>query len=165
MHRADAELAVGADYRLPAELAADGLSEWLDLLAARPADAGPAPLADGQSMHLHATDDGLAEAGEWLVRGAAGGTSWEHGHAKATVAVRGSAADLLLAAMRRRTGDDERVQLFGDAEVWRPGWSGPRSRTSPGTARPGSPCERSRPCTCRTAPAGVRPTSDPTGSR
>ena len=37
-----------------AELAADGLSEWLDLLAARPAGR-PAPCAR-QTLHLHATD-------------------------------------------------------------------------------------------------------------
>ena len=36
VHRADAVLAVGGDYDLPAELAGDGISEWIELTAARP---------------------------------------------------------------------------------------------------------------------------------
>ncbi len=118
VHGADAALAVGADYDLPAELAADGLSEWLDLLAARPAGAGPSPLDDGVTLHLHATDDTLGATGEWLVRATDGVLSWEHGHAKAQVAVRGRAVDLLLGAMRRLPAD-ERLEVLGDEAVWR----------------------------------------------
>jgi hypothetical protein len=33
VHRADAAIAVGAPYELRAELAADGISEWLERLA------------------------------------------------------------------------------------------------------------------------------------
>ena len=52
VHRADAELALGRDFRLAAELAADGLTEWLErvvvqggdesLAAARRSDTAPA---------------------------------------------------------------------------------------------------------------------------
>lgn len=118
VHRADAALALGADYDLPAELAADGLSEWLDLLAARPAGDGPGPLADGATLHLHATDAGLGPDGEWLVRGTDGEVSWEHGHAKATAAVRGRAVHLLLGAMRRLPAG-EGLEVLGDAAIWR----------------------------------------------
>jgi uncharacterized protein (TIGR03083 family) len=116
VHRADAAFALGLDYPLPAERAADGLSEYLGLLAARKPDPADAALADGATLHLHATDDGLGAAGEWLVRGAERGVVWEHGHGKGDVAVRGPAVDLLLAVMRRRPADS--VETVGDAAVW-----------------------------------------------
>jgi hypothetical protein len=31
-------------------------------------------------MHFHATDDGLRDAGEWLIRCTPDGPLWEHGH-------------------------------------------------------------------------------------
>jgi uncharacterized protein (TIGR03083 family) len=119
VHRADAALAVGGDYQLPAELAADGLSEWLDLVAARPAASGPAPLRPGDTLHLHATDPDLGDTGEWFVRSEADGVSWAHGHQKGQVAVRARAVDLLLAAMRRTRSNHGRVEVLGDPAVWR----------------------------------------------
>ena len=119
IHGADAALAVGADVVLSAELAADGLSEWLDLLAARPVGAGAVPLDVGQALHLHATDGDLGSAGEWLVHGEAVTLSWEHGHARGQVAVRGRAVDLLLAALRRLPADDPRIEILGDETIWR----------------------------------------------
>ncbi|WP_300018562.1 maleylpyruvate isomerase family mycothiol-dependent enzyme [Pseudonocardia sp.] len=116
VHRADTALALGEPYTPEPEQAADGVSEWLTLLAARPAAAGPPPLEDGSTLHLHATDDGLGEAGEWMIRTADGRVSWEHGHAKGTTAVRGPATDLLLALTRRIPAD--RVQVLGDASAF-----------------------------------------------
>ena len=50
--------------------------------------AGPSPpttpLADGATLHLHATDDGLGPAGEWLVRGAGGASRGSTGTPRAT---------------------------------------------------------------------------------
>jgi uncharacterized protein (TIGR03083 family) len=111
VHRADVALAVGAPFEVPAEVAADGVSEWLTRLTAR---SGAEPLAEGTSMHLHATED-LGPAGEWMVRPGGDGVTWEPGHAKGTVAVRGPAADLLLVLVRRLP--PERVQVLGDAAV------------------------------------------------
>lgn len=119
VHRADAVLAVGADYELAPELAADGLGEWLDLIAARPVRGAPSPLEPGATMHLHATDPGLGPAGEWSVRGTDEGVTWSPGHEKAQVAVRGPAVALLLAALRRIPADDPRIEVLGDAAVWR----------------------------------------------
>ena len=119
VHRADAATALGLPYEVEPALAADGVSEWLDLLAARPADADAPLLSGGATLHLHATDDGLGEHGEWLVRLDGGRVVWEHGHGKGTAAVRGSAGDLLLAVLRRIPADDERLQLIGDGDVWR----------------------------------------------
>ncbi|QJY50075.1 maleylpyruvate isomerase N-terminal domain-containing protein [Pseudonocardia broussonetiae] len=118
VHGADAALALGAGVGLTPEVAADGVSEWMDLLATRAAGEGPGPLDPGTTLHLHATDDGLGEAGEWMVATDDGRTvRWEHGHGKGTVAVRGAAADLLLAVLRRIPVDDGRLAVHGDPAV------------------------------------------------
>jgi uncharacterized protein (TIGR03083 family) len=120
VHRADAALALGVGFDLEPALAADGLSEWLGLLAggmARGAPDGP-PLEPGRTLHLHATDDGLGSAGEWLIQAADDGQlTWENAHLKADTAVRGPALDLLLVLLRRRPVSTEGVQVFGDEEL------------------------------------------------
>lgn len=114
VHRADAALALGAPFELPPAVAADGVSEMLTLIAARP--PGDEPLLGGDdTMHLHATDDHLGAAGEWMVRPVGNAAEWEPGHAKGTVAVRGAAADLLLVLTRRLPAG--RVEVLGDAAV------------------------------------------------
>ena len=119
VHRADAAVALDVPFAVDAGLAADGVSEWLDLLAARPVpEAGPA-LPAGATLHLHATDEGLGGAGEWLVRSEDGRVVWEHGHGKGAAAVRGSAAALLQAVLRRIPADDPRLQVLGDDKAWR----------------------------------------------
>ncbi|HTU73166.1 MAG TPA: maleylpyruvate isomerase family mycothiol-dependent enzyme [Trebonia sp.] len=115
VHRADAETALGVEPSIEARAAADGIDEFLSTAprASRPGRRlGDLPA--GQSIHLHATDDGLGEAGEWLISVGDGGYSWSHGHAKGSLAVRGPAAALLLLAYGRVTADDERLALFGD---------------------------------------------------
>lgn len=114
VHLADAVLATGGRPPLAPAVAADGLSEWLDLVATREAGG---QLDPGTSLHLHATDEGLGAAGEWTVRADGGGVRWEHGHAKGTVAVRGAALDLLLALLRRVPADDPRLEVHGDRAV------------------------------------------------
>lgn len=44
--------------------------------------------------------------------------TWEHGHQKGDVAVRGLAVDLLLVLLGRIPLDDERVQVLGDAALF-----------------------------------------------
>lgn len=116
VHRADAALALGRDYAIAPELAADGISEWLDIITALPHDR--LPLADGQSVHLHATDDGLGENGEWTIQADGGALSWSRAHGKGSVALRGPARDLLLAIMRRIPVAGTGIAVFGDADVW-----------------------------------------------
>ena len=87
-------------------LAIDGIDEHLGLFA---------PLAPGDALprhgtiHLHATD---AE-GEWLVTLGPAGISFEHGHAKGDVALRGPASDLFLTVWRRRPLSS--LDVVGDA--------------------------------------------------
>lgn len=125
VHRADVAVALGVPYVVEPAVAADGVSEWLDLLATRPASDDASPLAPGVTLHLHATDDGLGAEGEWMVRGGETGLTWEHGHGKGAAAVRGTAADLLLAVMRRIEADAPGLRVLGDE----PTWTGWRERT------------------------------------
>ena len=117
VHLADAELAVGRAILIAADLAADGIDEWLWLTVTDPGDQ-PLPLRDeGQTLHVHATDDGLDGAGEWLVRRTASGLALERGHARADIAVRGPATLLLLGLLRRLPLAGPGVQVLGDQEL------------------------------------------------
>ncbi len=121
VHRADAELALGREFALDADLAADAISEWLSLLSvAKMVEARPelAELrGEGQVLHLHSTDPGLGEAGEWIVRRTPSGPVWEHGHTKGDVAVRGPVLHLLLVLMRRVPPAEAPIAVLGDAGV------------------------------------------------
>jgi uncharacterized protein (TIGR03083 family) len=120
VHRVDAALALGADYPLAPEVAADGITEWLERVAVQ-ANAESSPLAAGQTLHLHATDEGLGTVGEWTITGGHDGITWSHEHGKGTAAVRGPAKDLLLAVVRRKTAADAGLEVLGDRAVW-DGW-------------------------------------------
>lgn len=119
VHRADVALALGREFTLTPELAGDGISEWLDLVTGRLGRDGP--LADGHSVHLHATDDGLGSAGEWTISRSAAtdALTWSHEHGKGSVALRGPVRDLFVAVMRRVPVADTGITVFGDAAVWR----------------------------------------------
>jgi uncharacterized protein (TIGR03083 family) len=120
VHRADAALALGLGYPVAPELAADAISEWLERVAAQAGrDGQPLPLQDGQTVHLHATDPGLGASGEWTINAVDGRIVWAHDHGKGAVALRGDAADLLLAITRRVPVASTGIAMFGDASVWR----------------------------------------------
>ena len=119
VHLADAELAVGRDVRIAADLAVDGIDEWLGFAAGPDDQSQPLPLpAEGQTLHVHVTDDPLDGAGEWLVRRTREGLAVEPGHAKADVAVRGPAAPLFLTLMRRLPAAECGVEVLGDQELF-----------------------------------------------
>ena len=119
VHRADAELALGLDYTLTPELAADAISEWLERVAAQAGrDGAPLPIENGSTVHLHATDPGLGATGEWTLSSDGSRITWSHEHGKGTVALRGGAAELLLAIVRRKPVADTGITVFGDDAVW-----------------------------------------------
>ncbi|WP_432137935.1 MULTISPECIES: maleylpyruvate isomerase family mycothiol-dependent enzyme [unclassified Streptomyces] len=117
VHRADATLAAGLPYEVAPEIAADALDEWLEIGQWMLRRGGESPLAPGQSIHLHATDT----PAEWLVEGTESGVAWRHGHEKATVALRGPVADVLLAFYRRLPLDSAGLAVSGDRRVLE-GW-------------------------------------------
>lgn len=119
VHRVDAALAVGSDVRLEPDMAADGIDEWLERIVIQAGGDGAAlPLEGADTIHLHAIDPGLHEAGEWTIRASEPTISWSHEHGKSTVALRGGAAELLLAMVRRVSVADTGIELFGDTVVW-----------------------------------------------
>ena len=127
VHCADAQITVSGAQEQPAppaiaaDVAADGIDEWLTELTA-PADGHPderaAGLAEGESLHVHAADvpDG---AGEWLVTHDPAGITVRRLHDKGTVALRGGASDLLLVLLRRLPPDSPGVHLHGDPALLR----------------------------------------------
>ena len=117
VHRADAALALGVDYRLSPELAADAVSEWIELMVLQSQRLGPA-VDRGRMLHLHATDSGLGPTGEWTIVNDEYGVNWTHDHGKGDVALRGPARDLLLAIVRRCPVTELNVEIFGDTAVW-----------------------------------------------
>jgi len=118
VHRADTALALRWPFQVRPDLAADAISEWLDIVVLAPDIDLRTALRDGDSIHLHAGDDGLGANGEWTVTRDGDTVSWNHDHGKGTVALRGAAVDLLLALTRRRPRQELAVQTFGDEAVW-----------------------------------------------
>ena len=117
VHRADAAIALGAPYGLPAELAADGISEWLERLADQQALGQPPSLPAGASLALRATDQDLTD-NTWAVLGSPEGMHWRGGPANADLTVSGSAVGLLLALLRRRPAEDTGISMQGDIALW-----------------------------------------------
>jgi uncharacterized protein (TIGR03083 family) len=121
VHCLDAELAVGRDVRLAPDLAADSVSDLLDMFSILPRiDDFPA-LAElrgsGQTLRFQATDAGLGLAGEWLARRTPSGVEWEHGHGRGDAALRGRALDLLLVLSRRAPLEGSGVEASGDPDL------------------------------------------------
>jgi uncharacterized protein (TIGR03083 family) len=116
VHLADAQLAAGQQASLPADVAADGIDEWLTEFCAAGgavAELGMEPAGlrgDGQTLHVHVTDPGVT--GEWLAELGPEKVTVTAGHARADVAVRGPAASLLLVLTRRLP--PSAVEAFGD---------------------------------------------------
>lgn len=107
VHRADAAIATGVAFRAGPVVAADAISEWLDLQTGR--DGRP-----WDTVHLHATDADLNTTGEWTIADG----RWSHEHAKGDVALRGPARDLLLALTGRTPVANLPLEVFGDPVVW-----------------------------------------------
>jgi len=119
VHRADAAIALGSEFTLNADVAADGITEWLERVEIQAGSNGaPLPLDDGNTIHLHATDTGLNEPGEWTIGVSGDKLSWSHEHGKGSVALRGAATQLLLAVLRRAPLGDTGIEIFGDETVW-----------------------------------------------
>jgi uncharacterized protein (TIGR03083 family) len=119
MHRADATLALGAEYTLDQEVALDALDEWM-ALGALPMHFEIDPstrelLAPGRTLHLHATDTAPEAAAEWVVDLTGNAIAWRRAHEKAAVAVSAPLTDLLLLVYRRRPVDAEGIEVIGDA--------------------------------------------------
>ncbi|THA25699.1 maleylpyruvate isomerase family mycothiol-dependent enzyme [Streptomyces sp. RKND-216] len=126
VHRFDAAGAVpGTPYEVDAEVAADCVDEWLDILT-DPVNEDDEELhalraRAGESLHLHATDAPDGVDAEWVIELTGDGIAWRRSHAKATVALRGPLTDLLRVFHRRLPADAGSVEVLGDRgllDVW-----------------------------------------------
>jgi uncharacterized protein (TIGR03083 family) len=112
VHRWDAANAIGQPFSIEPEVASDGIDEFLHLFAGLPHTAGKGPEPVGGSVHLHCTD----VHGEWfVVDGEHGSMLTTREHRKGDCAIRGGAADLLLALWRRAPLST--VEVIGDGEL------------------------------------------------
>jgi uncharacterized protein (TIGR03083 family) len=123
VHHADAAGAARVDFAIAPDLAANTISEGLELIgAAGTANLQPA-LAElrgtGQTLQLRPSD---LDAG-WLITRAPSGVTWERRTAEADVVVRGAVADLLLVFSRRTTPDDDRLTITGDRALLDHWWA------------------------------------------
>ncbi|MFV0259058.1 MAG: maleylpyruvate isomerase family mycothiol-dependent enzyme [Acidimicrobiales bacterium] len=111
MHRWDVEAATGQPTPIVPWSAVDAIDEVFEVFA--PARLQFDRLAGaGETIHLHATD---VEDGEWTLTLRPDEVVHERSHAKADVAARGSASDLLLLLWSRIP--PERLEVFGDAAL------------------------------------------------
>jgi len=111
IHRYDGQSARGTETPIDAPLAVDCIDETFEALITRRDRTGE---ATGQTMHLHGTDEGEAQA-EWLVTLQPDRIDVSHEHAKGDLAIRATASDLALILFRRPPLGD--VQRFGDDAV------------------------------------------------
>ena len=101
MHRADAALALGRDYRLDADVATDSIDEWMEL-GTLPMHFEVHPwmrdlLGPGRTLKFAATDRA------WVVDLTGDAIQWRHSDEPTAVTVRGPVTELLLHLYKRRT--------------------------------------------------------------
>jgi uncharacterized protein (TIGR03083 family) len=118
IHHADAALTTGTTVEVAPDLAADAISEWLEVLS-DPITASLRPgfaelCGTGQTLQLR------PEQGRgWLITREPGGVRWTRETSPADVTLTGPVQDLLLVLTRRRPAGD--VTITGDralADHW-----------------------------------------------
>ncbi|WP_030746637.1 maleylpyruvate isomerase family mycothiol-dependent enzyme [Streptomyces sp. NRRL S-31] len=119
VHHADAAVALGADYQVAPEVAADAIDEWLFVLASPwGSQAAPrlAELRGPGTIALRGTDTAPEIGADWLIELGADGFSWRRGvDESATTTLRGPLVDVLQVFYRRQPADSGRVEVLGDA--------------------------------------------------
>jgi uncharacterized protein (TIGR03083 family) len=116
VHRADAAATVGVPYDVEPGLAADGVTEFFELIPAR-LRGNPSPAlrnlaGTGETLHLHATDG----AGDWRLTRTPHGLALADHPGPADVTVRAPAADLMLVLYGRLPV--AKVEVLGDAALF-----------------------------------------------
>jgi uncharacterized protein (TIGR03083 family) len=111
VHRWDAENAHTHGQPVQVDLARDGIDQHFEVMVPAGRRNGKPRTGSGESYHLHRTDG----EGEWLVRFDGEDVHVSHEHAKAGVAVRGSASDLFLFLWGRVSASS--LEVLGDASL------------------------------------------------
>jgi len=115
VHHADAALALGAGYEYAPDLAADGVSEAMDMMTKAAALGLSTRLAalrgSGETLGFRPDEDGLEG---WLVTRMPETIRWTRGRGATDVVVTGRTADLLLLLSRRIPADASPIEIQGD---------------------------------------------------
>ena len=116
IHRFDVEAAHMDAEPIDVALAVDGIDEFVDVFLTGAKRRGIT--GDGETVHLHATDEAVAEGtvpgGEWMLTFTSEGVDVERSHGKGDMAGRGSASDLVLFAWNRRPVE---IETFGEPDL------------------------------------------------
>ena len=115
LHRADAALALGAEYTLDPDVAADAIDEWMEL-GSLPFHFEVHPqmrelLAPNRTIGMHATDTDA----HWLLDLTGDVIAWRRADEPAAAEIRAPVTDLLLAIYRRRPVGG--LSVAGDAKL------------------------------------------------
>ncbi len=116
IHRHDIQAAVNNPQSIKHAVAVDGIDEMFDYFVPwrKPTNFA----GEGQTLHLHVNEpdnDSDDIAGEWFITRTPDGIEVERKHAKADVAARGTASDLLLMLWGRIAPSE--LEVFGDASL------------------------------------------------
>ncbi|KAA2267138.1 maleylpyruvate isomerase family mycothiol-dependent enzyme [Solihabitans fulvus] len=114
VHHADAALATGTAFEVAPDLAADAITEWLELVSDPIATTIKPAFAElrgtGQTLRLH-PDTGAG----WLITRTPDGLRWAHAADAADATLAGPVRDLLLVLTRRLPAG--RVTITGDRDL------------------------------------------------
>jgi uncharacterized protein (TIGR03083 family) len=121
IHRADATLALGAEFSVDEEVAIDAVDEWMEL-GSLPVMFEYHPemrqlLGPGRTLHFHATGTAPGAGAEWLIDLTGDAIAWRRAHERAAVAVHGPLTGLLLVIYRRRSVAGEGIEVHGDRQL------------------------------------------------
>lgn len=116
VHRFDVQRAHLDPEPIDTALAVDGIDELCEVFLPHAKRRGIT--GTGETVHLHATDDEIADGtlpgGEWMFTFTPEGVETEHAHDKGDMAGRGSASDLLLFVWNRRPVE---IETFGEPDL------------------------------------------------
>jgi uncharacterized protein (TIGR03083 family) len=122
VHQADAAIAAGKAFTIAPDLAADTISEGLEVLSsAVVADLKPALAelrGDGQRIQLRPE-----EGAGWSITRTPNGVTWQRRTADADVVVAAPVRELLLVFSRRIAPDDHRLTITGDRALLDHWWA------------------------------------------
>jgi uncharacterized protein (TIGR03083 family) len=112
VHRWDVQATVGTPDPVDADLARDGVDEYLWEFLPAKLSVGAIEGVSG-TLHLHATD----HSGEWWLDLDAPGLAGRREHAKADTAVRGPVEGMLLWLWNRQSAPDAGLEVLGRADL------------------------------------------------
>ena len=123
VHRADAAIALGADFDVDPAVAADAITEWLERVVdpgrrGRPRRRRPAARGRPVATPARHRPRPRATPVSGPSSGAPTASPSTTNTARPPPRCAGRRADLLLAVVRRRTAAEEGLEVFGDPGVW-----------------------------------------------